>query len=297
MNPMIWYKMTERSSIMELPYTSSRYFRLRLVTNNGLPIQVDFGDGVINSLTSNVAFDYDAGILRDSAVRIFTPNRVTTFNPMTFSGQSAVKWNFSLGTFLQARNLQIFGIRSGNIFGNVVNLSRDLRTFQILNPSNGVIVGNVADLPSTIVNINCTSANLNFQHSTAELGTLSNLTTYTVGGISKVTGNIALLPPLVRAFECRNIPVNNRLHELSYNTTPGLKTWVNNMFSVILLCADGQGLTTAMIDSLLIDLDASTWDAGGFSNITITSGSGVRSSASDAAVASLIAKNVNVVLN
>jgi hypothetical protein len=69
------------------------------------------------------------------------------------------------------------------------------------------------------------------------------------------------------------------------------------MFSVILLCADGQGLTTAMIDALLIDLDASTWDAGGFSNITITNGSGVRSSASDAAVASLIAKNVNVVLN
>jgi hypothetical protein len=52
-----------------------------------------------------------------------------------------------------------------------------------------------------------------------------------------------------------------------------------------------------MIDSLLIDLDASTWDAGGAASIRITSGSGVRSSASDAAVASLIAKNVNVVLN
>ena len=295
MNPILWYKMTERSNVMELPYTNSRYFRLRLVTNNGLPIQVDFGDGVINSLTTNVAFDYDAGMLRDSAVRIFTPDRVTTFNPMIFSGQAAVNWNFSLGTFLQARNLVTFDIRSGNIFGNVINLSRNLQTFQILNPSNGVIVGNVEDLPTTIRNINCTSSNLNFQHTTAELGTLSNLNSYTVSGISKVTGNIALLPSNVRTFVCRNIGA--RLHELSYNTTPGGRTWVNNMFSVSLICADGQGLTTPMIDSLLIDLDASTWDGNGFANITITAGNGVRSSASDAAVASLIAKNVSLILN
>jgi hypothetical protein len=282
---------------MELPYINTRYFGLRIITTDALPIQVDFGDGVINNINSSTTVNYDAGQLRDSAVKIFTPNRINTFNPTVFTGQSPINWNFSLGTFLQARNLRIFDIRSGNIFGNVINLSRDLNTFQILNPSNGVITGSVADLPLTIRNINCTSANLNFQHTTAELATLSTLSAYTVSGISKVTGNIALLPPLVRTFVCRNVPANNRQHQLSYNTTPGGRTWVNNMFSIILVCADGQGLTTAMIDALLIDLDASTWDAGGFSNITITSGSGVRSSASDAAVASLIAKNVNVILN
>ena len=295
MNPIVWYKMTERSNVLELPYINSRYFRLRLVTNDNLPIQVDFGDGVINNLTSNISFDFDAGMLRNSAVRIFTPNRITTFNPIIFPQQLPINWNFSLGVFLQAKNLVSFDIRSGNIFGNVINLSRNLQTFQILNPSNGVIVGNVEDFPTTIRNINCTSSNLNFQHTTAEIGTLNNLSAYTVSGISKVTGNIALLPSNVRTFVCRNIGA--RLHELNYNTTPGSKTWTNNMFSVILFCADGQGLTTAMIDALLIDLDASTWDNNGFANITITSGNGVRSSASDAAVASLISKNVTVILN
>jgi len=74
-----------------------------------------------------------------------------------------------------------------------------------------------------------------------------------------------------------------------YNTTDGLHTWPSNMRMVYCRSSLATSLTSAMIDALLIDLAATTWT--GDKTISLK---GTRTSASDAAIATLEALGVMV---
>ena len=297
MNPMIWYFFNSRNDKLELNYTSSRYFRLFILTTDVLPILIDFGDGVVNSVANNTFVEYDALVLRNGQVKILTPNRLRFIAASIFTGQVAVNWNFSLGSFLICKNLIAFDFRSGNVFGSAVNLSQTLEIFQVLSPSFGVVSGTEQQIPASIKTFNQTSTNANYQHTMANVSTfMVNLTAYAVSGISKLTGNLALLPANIITINLNN--TGTRLHEVSYYTSSGLKVWASNMTQVILRCATGQGLTTSMLDALLIDLDATTWLNTGNQVIRLVEGHGTRSSASNAAVTNLsTVRNVLLQLN
>jgi hypothetical protein len=183
------------------------------------------------------------------------------------------------------------------VFGRAVNLSPTLETFQVLIPSFGLITGTEQQIPSSVKAFNQTSTNANYQHTTANVSTfMVNLTTYVVSGISKLTGNIGLMQPLITIINLNN--AGTRLHEMSYYTSSGLKVWASNMNQFVLRCATGQGLTTAMLNALLIDLDATTWLNTGNQVIRLVEGHGTRSSESNAAVTNLsTVRNVLLQLN
>ena len=79
---------------------------------------------------------------------------------------------------------------------------------------------------------------------------------------------------------------------MSYTT----KTWVNNQNSIVIVVPSG-GLISAEVDQLLIDASSvATWTGDKIINLT-GAGNQARTSASDAAVATLTGKGVTVSTN
>ena len=297
MNPFLWYRFSSKSAFLELAYQNNRYFRLFILTTDTNPINIDFGNGIINSIAHSTTTSYDLGSLKTGTVKIYSPLRLKQIgNPSV--NVVATNWNFSLGNFLIAKNILQFDFRSGTIFGNTVNLSNTLQTFQILTPSNGSLTGTLQNCPDALLSFNQTSINAQYTHTTVETSSFTPLlTNYVVGGLSKFTGNIVSLAPNIIVISLSN--TGAFLHEVTYATTSGTRTWANGMYQVVLKCALTKGLTTAMIDALLIDLSVATWVGGSIGLIRLIEGHGIKSSSAsvNSAISLLVSKGVTLTLN
>jgi len=113
------------------------------------------------------------------------------------------------------------------------------------------------------------------------------LTYFSCLGNNTVTGDIANLPPGITTFACWG---SNTISDYSG------KTWTTKPAIFYLVPVSPGGLSTAEVDQLLIDFDDDlTWASGDV--ITLTGANAARSSASDAAVANMVAEGATVTTN
>ena len=143
--------------------------------------------------------------------------------------------------------------------------------------------GDIGNLPSGLTSYNnqgqnTTSGNL------ADLP--SGLTFYLNTGQNTTTGDIANLPSGLTYY-------NNQGQNQVNQYTSG-RVWNSSISYFLSRPASGYGLTSAMVDNLLIDLDASGMSSG---TIYLDGNNAARTSASDAAVTSLQGKGVTVTTN
>lgn len=157
---------------------------------------------------------------------------------------------------------------SGNIAGDINNLPSDSAIVDIL-LDHTTLTGDIANFPNTLRYISITGAN----------------TLY---------GDLADLPSSVYSFILTG---NNAVSD--YTPPSGGKTWMNLATTnkdFNFQPASGGGLSSTEVDDLIIDLDASA--SGTYTRIIyITGNNDPRTSASDAAVASLLSKGITVITN
>jgi len=148
-------------------------------------------------------------------------------------------------------------------------------------------------------------ANVSFDLASLPRGLLSLI----LFGSNTVAGNLSSLPEGITYFVCRGAnTVTGNLSSLPvgvvYFNIEGVNTvadyserpWSENMRYVYHRPAVGSGLSTAEVDQLLIDLsEVSVWNLE--KAIDLRGNNAPRSSASDAAVATLISKGVAVTTN
>lgn len=110
---------------------------------------------------------------------------------------------------------------------------------------------------------------------------------FCLGSTNTVGGSLSDIPASMTSFELQGGTVNDY--------TAG-KTFNNLITKFIFKPGAGGGLTSAKMDSLLIDLDKSAWGTG-TKTLTLQGTNAARTAASAAAVASLQAKGVTVLTN
>jgi hypothetical protein len=114
------------------------------------------------------------------------------------------------------------------------------------------------------------------------------MTYFSCYGSNTITGNLSSLPSVMTYFSCTG---SNTITDY----TSG-RTWANNQNYFYIRQAAGYGLATDEVDALLIDLAlVSAWT--GNKIIDVRGVNAARSSASDAAVATLVSKGVTVLTN
>jgi hypothetical protein len=305
MNVNQWYYNSAKSANLTLPYNNWKDFGIQVITVDSLPISVDFGDGNIQSVPgNNTQVLYSRATAETDAVIIFNANRLTQID-FRSGGIYNPNWNFSLAVFRVANNLLSIDFRSGNIFGDAGNLSPVLQVFQVLNPSFGAMT-NLSNLPSTLLRFNQTSPNANYLFTGSEIeDEMPNLQNFTIAGKSKVEMSLADLPQYLTTIEISNFSpftTANRRNRITYAPftvgVPLAGTNVTNMLRFVIDCENGFGFNSAELDDILIYLASLTWNAVQNKLIRLSLGHGVRTSASDAAVATLTAlTNMTLQLN
>lgn len=113
------------------------------------------------------------------------------------------------------------------------------------------------------------------------------LTFFLCDGSNTVSGDLADLPSGLTYFRCDGL---NTISDYSYGGS-----WAANMIGITSLPAAGSGLSGNDVDSLLMDLSTTTWT--GSKILTIDGNNGTRTSASDAAKATLEGMGVTVTVN
>ena len=300
MNYKTRYNKLGKSVNISLPYLNWKDFQYQFQTIDGLPILVNFGEGVnVSAPGNNTSGTYSKSVASDGVVTIFNANRLTRvaftniFNPI-----HQVDWNFSLSEFRIANNLIVFDFRSGNISGDVSNLSPTLQTFQIITPSYGVLK-NTGTSPSSLLTFNQTGINSEYLFADGQIkAEMPSLTQFTIGGKSQVYTNLSNLPLGLTNIEISNHLENfaaNRKHRVTYTTSIAFPS---GMIRYVVNCENGFGLNTASLDALLINLAGATWNSGATKLIRLSLGHGIRSSASNSAVATLTSlPNMTLILN
>ena len=158
-------------------------------------------------------------------------------------------------------SLKKFRVTGDNtVFGSLARLSRGLVEFVCW--GDNIISGDLAHLPE-------------------------GLETFTCWGDNIISGDLAKIPDGVAYFKCGG---NNVVANYSG------KTWTTKPSTFVLKPVSPGGLSTAEVDQLLIDFDDDlTWASGNV--INLTGANAARSSASDAAVASIEAEGATVITN
>ena len=100
--------------------------------------------------------------------------------------------------------------------------------------------------------------------------------------------NLSSLPSVMTSFFCTG---SNTITDY---TSP--KTWATNYNHFLIRQAVGSGLSSTEVDNLLIDMSAATW-GGSSRTLDVRGVNAARTSASNAAVATLLSKSVNVLTN
>ena len=195
---------------------------------------------------------------------------------------------------------------SNTVSGSLADLPSGLTYFACF--GNNTVSGSLADLPSGLTYFACSGSNT-VSGSLADLP--SGLTYFLCDGSNTVSGSLADLPSGLTDFRCYGSnTVSGSLADLpsgltyfrcyGSNTVADYTTrsWPNNMALVVLVPVSPGGLSSTEIDQLLVDLAAAggTWASP--KEITLTGTNAPRTSASDAAVTTLVStKGVAVTVN
>ena len=293
MNVQNWFIAGKRNTVLELPYTNWKDFRMTFNTLGAVPILIDFGDGVINTANALEQITYSLPAPISGVVKIYNANSLIAIN----SSRDALyrtDWNFGLEKFLICRNLQSIDFRSGNIYGDIVNVSPTLKTFQILSPSYGVLTGSAENFSPLLENLNITSTNCQYDFTENDvLNYFQNIRDFTISGKSRYVGSLNAFPTQTKTISLINSD-GIRRHEVSY--TAG-RTWNTGLVRVQVRARDTFGLNTAMLDAILSDLADTTWNNNTFSVLELTQGHGQRTTSSNSDVATIQSYNVTVSLN
>jgi len=170
---------------------------------------------------------------------------------------------------------------SNTVSGDLSDLPSELTTFYCT--GSNTVSGDLSDLPSELTTFFCTGSNT----VSGDLSDLpSELTTFYCTGSNTVSGDLSDLPSELTYFICTGS------NTVSDYTAP--HTWSNSINYIKLIQAVGSGLDETEVDNLLIDLANATW-AGSSRRVELPTPNAPRSSASDAAVATLLGKSVTVV--
>ncbi len=166
--------------------------------------------------------------------------------------------------------------------GDIADMGRDLRSFECTGEN--TISGNIAELPSGLESFRCDGSNSLY-------GDIANLPLglnyLYVRGSNTFTGDIADIPDGMTYFRVYGLNMIDRY-------TAG-RNWAKEMRHIQLVPGIGDGLRTAEIDNLLIDLAETSWARRG--NIWLTGKNEPRSNASDSAVEKLKSMNVTIYTN
>jgi len=192
---------------------------------------------------------------------------------------------------------------SNTINGDLSDLPSKLTYF--LCTGSNTINGDLSDLPSKLTYFRCQGSNT---ISGALSGLPSDLTTFHCGGSNTISGALSDLPSGLTYFNCTGFnTISGALSDspsgLTYFNCTGPNTisdytaphtWSNSINYIKLIQAVGSGLDETEVDNLLIDLASATW-AGDSRRVELPTPNAARTSASDAAVATLLGKSVTVV--
>lgn len=173
------------------------------------------------------------------------------------------------------------GSASSTLTGDIAGIPSSM---QSINVEANTLSGSIANIPASVVSFIISGSNT----ISGNLSTLKPaMSRFIIIGSNTVTGDIASIPVIMDTFIVRG---NNTI-----STYTSGRAWPANMNTVVVVPASG-GLSSADVDSLLIDLDTGTTWVGDQS-IELRGTNAIRTSESDAAVASLILKGVTLNLN
>ena len=248
-----------------------------LSTGDGQSVTVDWGDGTSNTYSgTDQAYSKDYGSFGNRTV-VFTSgsDKLTKFT-MTQSGA-----NISFDLEKLPRSLTYFNcLGSNTITGNLSSLPA-LLTFFSCKGSN-TITGYLSSLPAGLTYFYCSGSNT----ITGYLSSLpAGLTSFGCVGLNTITGDLSSLPAGLTSFYCSG---SNTVGDYSG------KIWANDQRRVYHVPVAGGGLSSAEIDQLLIDLAAAGGTWGADKEVYLRGTNAARTSASDAAVATLVSKGVAV---
>ena len=186
------------------------------------------------------------------------------------------------------RTLTYFVVDKNIFSGDVKDLPRGLTFFYCtgVNFAGATIGGNVKDLPPYLTDFLLTGSNV----LTGDLKDIPRgIIRFHVIGYNTIYGNLADVPPNINYLTIYS--TTSRISDY----TPG-RTWPSLMKQVWVDPSTAFALRTTDIDNLLIDLaEVDTWDTPKV--VHLSGRSAARSSASDAAVATLISKGVTLSVN
>jgi len=267
-------------------------------TKTGKTITIEWGDGTSTTYSGYQAFSKDYGSVGNRIVTINNANAFTYFYVPTVGA------NISFDIAKLPRNVTVLYILGSNtIYGDISKAPSALTYLYVA--GNNTLSGDIGENLSSIATFRIQGANT----IGGDVNDISVLTTYFyITGNNIITGDIANLKSALATFYCRG---NNTLYgdmglipsimtsfaADGFNTIDSYtsKSWPADM-SFINLEGIG-GLSSAEVDQLLIDLSTTTW-AGTLKDIDLTgTGNAPRTSASDAAVATLQGMGVTITTN
>jgi len=231
--------------------------------------------GALSGLPSDLDYFYCTGSNTISGALSDLPSGLTTFQ---CEGSNTISGALSD----LPSDLDFFYCTGSNTISGALSDLPSRLTYFICTGSN-TISGALSDLPSDLTYFHCAGSNT-ISGALSDLP--SRLTYFICTGSNTISGALSDLPSRLTYFHCAGS------NTISDYTAP--HTWSNSINYIKLIQAVGNGLDETEVDNLLIDLASATW-AGGSRRVELPTPNAPRSSASDAAVATLLGKSVTVV--
>src|SRR3990167_1744696 len=273
------------------------------ITMQGIGIiTIDWGDSTTSNHTligSDVAVShtYTYNLVRN--VIIYNATRITKF--LTTSN---CNWSFTMES-LPRRLTYYYNYGSNTTSGSISSLPTGLTYYY--NYGSNTTSGSISSLPTGLI----TYLNYGLNTTSGSISSLpTGLITYLNSGSNTTSGSISSLPDGLTYYYNSGLNTTSGLISALpagltyyYNTgsntvadyTAG-RTWANNQQYFLSLPTVGNGLSSTEVDNLLIDLaNVVTWT--GNKVINIAGNNAARTSASDAAKATLLGKGVTVTVN
>ena len=224
-------------------------------------VTVDWGDGNSNAYTlasTDQNISHTYAGAGTYTIKISTPSRITRFYSTANSA-----FVFDLNE-LTKTSMTRFGIVGTNS-----------------------ITGNISSTPSTVTFFDVRGTT-KITGDIASLSDNTGMTYFFCTGDNTLNGNLASLPANITYFYVGDVC---RISDY----TSG-RTWANNINRIYMKTTTGYGLSSTEVDNLLIDLaNVSTWVV--VKSIDLRGNNAARTSASDAAKATLEGKGVTVLTN
>ena len=231
-------------------------------------IYIKWGDGTAQQsytlTSSDQVISHTYSVAGNYTRVIYNASAVTKW-----STSSNCAWSFDLSSV--SRSTTYFTCTGSNtITGNLSSLPSTMTFFRCY--GSNTITGNLSSLPSVMTYFDCQGSNT----ITGNLSSLPSMMTYFVCyGSNTITGNLSSLPSVMTTFVCTG---NNN----TINAYTAGHVWASAM-NYFYVTTNSGGLTSAMVDSLCIDLDAVPWGGSGRTLHLTGAGIGAPTSASAAA--------------